>query len=51
MLPRLNQVTLLREDTDEKLIWMHNVDGNLSLKEGYSFHRPAGISVSWYISI
>ncbi|CAJ2645220.1 unnamed protein product [Trifolium pratense] len=51
LLPYLNQFTIPLEDKEDKLIWIHNAHGELTLKDAYSFFTTSGQKVSWAKSL
>jgi hypothetical protein len=51
LLPYLNQFTIPLEDKEDKLIWIHNAHGDLTLKDAYSFFTTPGPTVNWAKSV
>jgi hypothetical protein len=42
-----HKVTIPLQDKEDKLFWKHSHDGDLSLKESYSFHCNSGQIMHW----
>ena len=42
-----SKVTIPREESDDRLIWKHNSNGELSLKDSYEFKRQVANKVQW----
>jgi ribonuclease HI len=51
LLPYLNQFTIPLEDKEDKLLWIHNSHGDLTLKDAYSFFTTVGQKVNWAKSV
>lgn len=43
----VNQVTIPIEDCEDRLIWNHNSNGELSLNDAYNFKRHEAAKVQW----